>query len=76
MILHNLFNYVDFTSCLLAVFVFLLIADFIRNKNPPNFPPGPRPLPFVGNIFTGLDFKSVDKVKYLCYIFNFAVFFV
>ncbi|XP_072537915.1 cytochrome P450 2J2-like [Salminus brasiliensis] len=61
MILQVLLD-LDYKSWLIGLFLFLLLIDIIRNKNPPRFPPGPRPLPFVGNIFTGLDFKSIDKL--------------
>uniref|UniRef100_G1KGI4 Uncharacterized protein n=1 Tax=Anolis carolinensis TaxID=28377 RepID=G1KGI4_ANOCA len=39
------------------LFTFLIIADYIRQRRPRGFPPGPRPLPFVGNLF------SVDITK-------------
>ncbi|XP_062858193.1 cytochrome P450 2J2-like [Trichomycterus rosablanca] len=62
MILHYTLQFLDLKSCLVGIVVFLLLLDIIRNKNPPKFPPGPMPLPFVGNIITALDFKTIDKL--------------
>ncbi|XP_052573803.1 cytochrome P450 2J4-like isoform X2 [Peromyscus californicus insignis] len=44
-------------TLLLAAVIFLFLADYSRSRRPKNFPPGPRRLPFVGNIFQ-LDFKQ------------------
>uniref|UniRef100_UPI0037E9C1D1 cytochrome P450 2J6-like n=1 Tax=Semicossyphus pulcher TaxID=241346 RepID=UPI0037E9C1D1 len=39
-------------SLLLFTAVFILTADYIKNRKSASFPPGPRGFPFVGNIFT------------------------
>ncbi|XP_028260638.1 cytochrome P450 2J6-like [Parambassis ranga] len=42
----------DFRSLLLFTVVFIITADYIKNRRPLGFPPGPPALPLVGNIFT------------------------
>uniref|UniRef100_A0A672ZI19 Cytochrome P450 2J2-like n=1 Tax=Sphaeramia orbicularis TaxID=375764 RepID=A0A672ZI19_9TELE len=49
--------YWDIKSLLVFFVVFILTADYVKNKRPVNFPPGPRMFPIVGNIF------SVDRKK-------------
>ncbi|KAF1385927.1 hypothetical protein PFLUV_G00112850 [Perca fluviatilis] len=63
MIFHALFEYMDFTGCLLLSFVVLLLTDVVRNWRPHSFPPGPWAVPFLGNVFTGLDFKTLEKLS-------------
>uniref|UniRef100_A0A4W4FUE1 Cytochrome P450, family 2, subfamily N, polypeptide 13 n=1 Tax=Electrophorus electricus TaxID=8005 RepID=A0A4W4FUE1_ELEEL len=41
----------DVKGFLLFLVVFLVVMDYLKNKNPPNYPPGPFALPFLGNIF-------------------------
>uniref|UniRef100_A0A673GDZ2 Cytochrome P450, family 2, subfamily N, polypeptide 13 n=1 Tax=Sinocyclocheilus rhinocerous TaxID=307959 RepID=A0A673GDZ2_9TELE len=41
----------DFKGLLLFVVAFLLVADYVKNRNPPNYPLGPFSLPLLGNVF-------------------------
>uniref|UniRef100_A0A8C2K1U4 Cytochrome P450, family 2, subfamily V, polypeptide 1 n=1 Tax=Cyprinus carpio TaxID=7962 RepID=A0A8C2K1U4_CYPCA len=50
-------TWTDVGTVLLMFFIFLLISYHLRNRKPRNYPPGPTPLPFIGNVFN-LDAKQ------------------
>ncbi|XP_061894786.1 uncharacterized protein LOC133644382 [Entelurus aequoreus] len=62
MILQALFECFDLSSLLLFAFVVLLLTDVVRNWRPGSFPPGPWAVPFLGNVFTRTDYKTMENL--------------
>lgn len=52
----------DLSGWLLLGFALLLVMDFVKNRRPHNFPPGPWALPVVGNVFTEINVKTLEKL--------------
>ncbi|XP_071343743.1 cytochrome P450 2J4-like isoform X2 [Trachinotus anak] len=52
--------WLDSCSLLIFTLVFLVMAEYLRNRRPSNFPPGPTAFPLVGNIFS-LDFNNAFR---------------
>lgn len=50
--LYDLLLGFDFMALLVSLFVLILIHDYVKYKNPPNYPPGPLAFPFVGSFFS------------------------
>ncbi|MED6241896.1 hypothetical protein ATANTOWER_029586 [Ataeniobius toweri] len=55
----------DLKSLLTFVVVFIITADYIKNRRPVGFPPGPGALPVVGNIFTWDQSRPHEKLMEL-----------
>ncbi|XP_027563084.1 cytochrome P450 2J2-like, partial [Neopelma chrysocephalum] len=55
--LHFLWDSISFHTLLIFFVVFLFVADYMKNRNPKNFPPTPFRLPFLGHIYM-MDFKA------------------
>lgn len=50
----------DVRGLLLFLVIFILVADYIKNRQPASFPPGPRALPVIGNMLS-VDHKRLHE---------------
>lgn len=71
MIFYSLYELFTFKEWLIFTASLLFFIHIIWNKNSANFPPGPLPLPFLGNVFTGGDYKTMNKVRFFFFKFNY-----
>ncbi|TRY57094.1 hypothetical protein DNTS_023975, partial [Danionella cerebrum] len=61
--IQYLFDSSNLASWVVFFLVFVFLVERIKNKNPSNFPPGPWPLPFLGTVFTKMDFRNMNKLS-------------
>ncbi|XP_040895601.1 cytochrome P450 2J6-like [Toxotes jaculatrix] len=52
--------WLDSRSLLIFTLVFLVVAEYLRNRRPSSFPPGPWAFPLVGNMFS-INFNNVHR---------------
>ncbi|XP_068175789.1 cytochrome P450 2J6-like [Antennarius striatus] len=60
----------DVKCLLFFVIVFILVADYVKNRRPASFPPGPWALPIVGNMFSVDHKRTHESFTQLSHIYG------
>uniref|UniRef100_A0A667WJD1 Cytochrome P450, family 2, subfamily N, polypeptide 13 n=1 Tax=Myripristis murdjan TaxID=586833 RepID=A0A667WJD1_9TELE len=64
--LYDLLFSLDVKAILLFIVFFLLVANFLKNRNAENYPPGPLALPLVGHLFNVQMYSTIWH--FLCFM--------
>ncbi|CAG5862877.1 unnamed protein product [Menidia menidia] len=62
MIFQALYDQMDFSSWVLLGFALLILLDVVKNWRRNDYPPGPLAVPLLGNVFTGTDCETLEKL--------------